>query len=320
MNLTGTFHIFLVKLLMLICLSVFAACSTGIESTKKIKMTREDRRLSVESAEEILASSIRPQTVREWYPGKAFIVADNKVSMIYDVSTLIDDALAADSLTGSVVRLSRIFDASTPGGGRVSVVELKNDSVCLQYNTGRNVATDSLLSASDMPFLLDVDVAVLADSLLRGRTLWSKSRLWYDTKGDRLDGEKFCPVTITSVVPGNVYFPLRVCFTTSDGRKASMYMNISSRKESGNDNRTFPSLFLLEDPRSGYPSITDENWDLICKGRVTFGMTKQECRLALGNPVDVISGHDWDSLLDAWRYSDGSYLQFQDGLLINFRN
>jgi len=283
-------------------------------------MTREDKRLTKESAEEILASSIRMETITDWHPGKRFIVADNKVSMVYDVTTLIASPLPIDSLAGSIIRFSKLSDAVTPGGDHVSVVELRNDSVRLQYNVGRSVANDSSFSASDMPLLLDVDVAILADSLLRGRKMWTNSRLWYDKLGEKLNGEKFRPVKITSVVPGNVYFPLKVYFTTPDGRESFMFMNLSSRKGSGNESRTFPSLFLLEDPRPSYPSISDENWSLICKGKVAVGMTKQECRLALGSPADVISGHDWDSLLDAWHYSDGSFLQFQDGLLVNFRN
>ena len=49
-------------------------------------------------------------------------------------------------------------------------------------------------------------------------------------------------------------------------------------------------------------------------------MTKEECKLSLGNPTDVNSGHDWNSTIDFWQYPNGSYLRFQDGLLVSFRN
>ena len=51
-----------------------------------------------------------------------------------------------------------------------------------------------------------------------------------------------------------------------------------------------------------------------------LGMTKEECKLSLGNPTDVNSGHDWNSTIDFWQYPNGSYLRFQDGLLVSFRN
>lgn len=72
----------------------------------------------------------------------------------------------------------------------------------------------------------------------------------------------------------------------------------------------FSSLFSLSDPKEDYPNIAPEIWDLICKGRVCEGMTKEECKLSLGNPQEVDRGHNWDQLLDVWTYSDGSYLFF----------
>lgn len=307
-------------ILMLLCLCSLGACSTGIEGTKTIKMSREDKRLSRKSDEELLSERITSQPITDWHKGKRFLVADNKAALVYDIRSNGSSASTADSVAGAVVRLNGLASATTPGGGNVSVIELRNENLVMTYNVGRTVANDTLFTASDMPMMIDLDMVQLADSLLRERKVWTNSRLWYDAADAKLDGEKFRPVTILSVVPGDIYFPLKVNFRTSDGVVASMLMNPSSRRPSGNESRTFPSLFLLDDPRDKYSSISEEFWNLICKGKVANGMTKTECRLALGAPSDVVSGHDWDSLLDVWKYSDGSYLQFQDGLLINFRN
>ena len=51
--------------------------------------------------------------------------------------------------------------------------------------------------------------------------------------------------------------------------------------------------------------MDDAVWEMICAGKVREGMTKEECRLSLGNPDDVDSGHDWNSTLDIWRYENG---------------
>ena len=76
----------------------------------------------------------------------------------------------------------------------------------------------------------------------------------------------------------------------------------------------------MTDPKLDYPSVSQETWENICNGRVALGMTKDECRLALGNPSEVDAGHNWSSVIDVWGYRDGTFLQFQDGLLINFRH
>ncbi|MDE6400707.1 MAG: hypothetical protein K2L68_07600, partial [Muribaculaceae bacterium] len=65
--------------------------------------------------------------------------------------------------------------------------------------------------------------------------------------------------------------------------------------------------------------IEDDVWQLICSSKVRTGMTKDECRLALGNPKEVDSGHDYTQTLDLWHYSDGAVLWFEDGILTRFR-
>ena len=88
----------------------------------------------------------------------------------------------------------------------------------------------------------------------------------------------------------------------------------------GVESRTFPSLVSIYDPKLKYPQITAETWKLIQEGKVALGMTKEECKLSLGNPSEADSGHDWNNTIDVWSYPDGTCLHFQDGLLVNFRN
>ena len=78
-------------------------------------------------------------------------------------------------------------------------------------------------------------------------------------------------------------------------------------------------LFLLADPKGKYPHISNENWALIQQGKVGTGMTKEECKLSIGNPDDLQSGHSRSQTMDIWQYNDGTFLMFEDGLLTRFR-
>ncbi|MDE6342439.1 MAG: hypothetical protein K2K93_08985, partial [Muribaculaceae bacterium] len=85
------------------------------------------------------------------------------------------------------------------------------------------------------------------------------------------------------------------------------------------DSRSFPSVFFLSDPKARYPQISDEHWKYIQTGRVCEGMTKEECKLVLGNPDEINAGHDANETVDFWQYKNGAYLLFTDGLLKRFR-
>ena len=186
------------------------------------------------------------------------------------------------------------------------------------YNTGKSPDTAATTVMSDqIPMLIDLDMVDRAKEMLVGLHLWTRSPLWYDEDGNRIDGRKFVPVTVIDVRPGNISFPIRLKFEDDKGKEAWAYMNLGN---SHADSRSFANLFSLSDIRSRYPGISDEVWDLICRGKVRYGMTKLECKLSLGNPTEVDTGHDWNQTLDLWHYPDGQILYFEDGLLAPFRN
>lgn len=83
--------------------------------------------------------------------------------------------------------------------------------------------------------------------------------------------------------------------------------------------RGFATLFSFTDPREKYPQISDETWANIIRGRVALGMTRAECRLALGTPDDVIHRNDHNYLYERWNYDNGVYLVFRDDILENYR-
>lgn len=72
-------------------------------------------------------------------------------------------------------------------------------------------------------------------------------------------------------------------------------------------------LFAFGNIRSKYPNITEEHWALIAYGEVKPGMNTDECRLALGEPSQIIVKKD--SKFETWLYH-GYVLEFESGILI----
>ncbi|MDE6397581.1 MAG: hypothetical protein K2K84_09950, partial [Muribaculaceae bacterium] len=83
--------------------------------------------------------------------------------------------------------------------------------------------------------------------------------------------------------------------------------------------RNFDTQFSSENPRKKYPRITDEVWDLIQHSRVRNGMTPDECRLALGAPDSYRRVPTTAGMVEYWSYYNGSFLTFEDGVLVRFR-
>lgn len=190
----------------------------------------------------------------------------------------------------------------------------------LRYATGKslNEAMEEIVS-TQLPMLVDDRTIGRIDSLLNGKTFYPRTRLWYDSLGNRREGEKFIPVRIENVSVATGNFPMLVSFRKEEDDKSlsAMYMSIG---ENGSDSRSFPTLFTIDNPRKRYSSTSDANWKLICNGQLAIGMTKEECRLSIGNPKETIAGQDRMKIIELWRYDDGRVLRFEDGLLVEFRN
>lgn len=304
------YHIILLYLAAL----VLSGCNTGIERTKTITMTKDDLRSMAPTPEEQLMVRLNIPLLRDWHEGKPFLVTDNRASYIFDSGS---GESSSDSLSGKILRFSRTLDRITPGGEQETVIEFTDGESLYYYSTGKRPG-DALASISslDIPLLLDLDVVASADSLLRMKKVWTKTQLCYDGEGNRLTGYKFVPVTIMGVTAGDMVFPFKVKVRTADERDVYFMMNM---KNNGMESRTFPALFSLTDPKLQHQNITPEIWKHIQAGAVKTGMTKEECKLSLGNPSDVDTGHDWNQTVDIWYYSDGRWLRFSDGLLVAFR-
>lgn len=78
-------------------------------------------------------------------------------------------------------------------------------------------------------------------------------------------------------------------------------------------------MFSDTDPHLLYPQISDSNWELIKKGKLANGMSKEECSLSLGNPVNIRRVPTYNGLHEYWFYDNGVNLIFVDGVLERYR-
>lgn len=294
---------------------MLAGCFTGIESTQKINITREDRKLLTLTEEDTFLNKIHGQPLAEWNTGKQFIVSDGRISLLFDRSGGYHEHSDTSGMTGRHLAFKGISHRRLPDASEETVLLLSDETNEFRLPTGKSPLESRYgVQSSDIPMLIDLDMVKDADRLLTGRKLWIRTALWYDIDGNRMAGRKFIPVTVERVEPGTMVFPLRLTLSDESGLTFIQYMNIGN---GSNESRSFAKLFRLSDPRTSYPAISDENWALIQKGKIRLGMTKEECRLSLGNPTSTDSGHDYSSTIDIWKYEDGTFLRFQDGLLID---
>lgn len=303
------------KLLFIVALTVFWGCSTGIENTKTIKMSRAEQRIAQDTPEEKVMKDFRASTVDEWEVGKLFLVSDNRASLVFEAS---DINAYERKLEGDTLIFKGLSSKSTPVGTQELMLIFTDGTREYRYATSKTpeVATKSLTSM-DVPMLIDLDLVKKTADALVGKLVWTRTLIWYDDNGNKIRGRQFVPVTIEDVKPGNMVFPLKVYIKDDTGKEALLFMNI---RNSGIESRSFQSLFYVSDPKLKYSSILPEIWEFIRDGKVKVGMTKEECKLALGNPSDVNAGHDWNSTIEFWQYPDGKFLRFEDGLLIDYRN
>ncbi len=292
------------------------SCFTGVEGTKKITLSKDDRKAIQPSDEDLFFQPVAGIPVSQWENGRPFIAADNKALMIFDQQGLPLNPDEA-ALGGKTLYYSGVEARPAPDGSRTLIIVFTDGNNLFRYNTGKNVtvAADEIRS-DQIPMLIDSAMIDSSRKLLSGKKIWTRSPLWYDAEGNRIPGRKFVPVTIVAVEPGNLVFPVKLLFKTDDGEEAWAFMNFGN---SSTESRAFANLFYLSDFRKNFPSITDEVWTLICDGKIAAGMTKLECKLSLGNPSEVDAGHDYSQTLDLWHYPDGAVLWFEDGILTRFR-
>lgn len=291
------------------------SCFTGIESTPKISykdVRREDAGIS---AEEEYGRRFRTPAYRDWNSGDLFLVADSKADMAYTPQR----SGGMPARKNDLLRYCGTRSVPSIVGGTTAellFVRLPEATDTLIYRPGVSEATLRDRESFHVPFLVNLQAVSTADELLHGRYVYTRTTRWLDDDSREIDGRKFLKVRIDSVLPYDENYPYMVCFSSAENtpERGALLMAPTPTDDTP-ALRGFATLFLLSDPRTDYPQITDENWQLIRRGRVAEGMTQQEARLALGAPKEVDRAHDRSFQYERWGYSDGLFLIFEDGIL-----
>lgn len=305
------------KLLLLAALACIThSCFTGIESTPRIGESELRRQHVTTTPEQRFLSDVAAGRPSLWRSGKEFYVTDSKISLIFTSAST-----GTGSLEGEVIRFCR-FD-SVPAVDSHSAAEavLTHGADTLRWRPGCDMAELAARTALDIPFTVDLDLVAEIRPMLTGNTYYITSPLWYEPETlQPTGGLRHVPVRIADVQPGTADMPFKVIFTVADGgsdtTRHCVLMTIGDGRLA---TRNFDRLFAFGNPRQRYPAITDDVWDFIIHSRVRAGMSRDECRLALGSPLNISYGSGNAATAEIWYYPDGVYLIFDDGFLSRFR-
>lgn len=292
------------------------SCFTGIESTPRISSGDVRKRdASVRTPEQQYLSDIKPLPPSAWQSGKRFFVTDDKISIIFQPGDL-----HCDSLNGHDLVFQRFEEAPSVTGGGATILVFAEDGTpdALHYRV--NVPLSELRERErlEVPFTVERSTVEKVDSAMRSKTFYISTPKWFVAANDKAYvGKRHIPVTISRVEPGTYIYPLRVFFKPDqDDKEYWIPMTVGDDRAA---TRNFYTVFNFENPRKRYPQITDQTWELITNSRVTVGMTRDECRLALGAPNSYRTIPVYNATVEQWNFDDGMYLIFEDGILTRYR-
>lgn len=290
------------------------SCFTGIESTPRITAGDVRRQGVARPTPEMeFMAGVLPQPPAAWQPGKRFYVSDNRLGKLFARTA------GADSLEGTELRFAGMHSApSLTGDGATDVALLTAAGDTLLYRVDASLHALQRRERLEIPFTIELDPVLRADSMLRGNIYYIATPLWRRTDGRSRAGLRHVPVRVIEVRPGSdAVYAAGVVFMPLDAPSdtAMVMMSLGGPRSP----RNFATLFNFRNPRDGYPHITDDVWQHIVRSEVQKGMTRDECRLALGAPTGREQIPTTAGMIDRWSYGEGIYLIFEDGYLTSFR-
>ncbi len=313
-----------------LCVLALQSCFTGVESTPRITLGDvKKQQAAIVTDEQRFLEDLAPTPPSLWRPGHRLRVDDSKIGLVLTAASASADSLAGRDL---------VFDGFAPavsltGADATEVrfhADLPDGRAEYFYRIPVEISHIDTLSAIQVPFTVDMDLVARVDSIMRGKRFFVRTPMWYSSEGSHqaVDGFRHVAVNVDSVIAGDANYPLGVVFTVEKPEYAALlqpeggpctrmvFMTVGNSRAA---TRNFDHLFAFRDPRDIYPAIKDDVWQLIVRSRVTEGMTREECRLALGSPASLRRIPTYGGMHENWQYSDGVYLYFVDGFLTRYR-
>lgn len=298
-------------------LSVLLLCScyTATESVPTIK-DRDVPEHKPTAEELVMENNFAQQGCHLWSNGKAFISVEDYLSPMLRPEE--NTPFMESGLKGKTFYYRGYRVENTYGDKELVYLLYECDGNTYSYYTGKSLQEITDMNYQPLlPSLVDVDDVALARSLFVGKQLYILTNQWYDGQDELMSGRHYVPVTVAAVEPGNSVLPLAIHFV--DDRNVSAHVYISTKSSLRTQMLSFDRLFAYTNPRDAYPEVTDNVWQAITEGRLLKGMTKMECRLAIGLPTETKKIATYSGLKEQWLYNTGTYLFFADGILEEFR-
>jgi hypothetical protein len=303
-----------ISILTPVCSLIFQSCFTGVESTPKITAGDVKKEKVVQTAEQKFLADAANQPFCDWKPGKRFYVTDDKISIIFTGGVNEEYSLKGKEITYQGCR-----DAvSITGNDATDLLFTLPDGVTtVAYRVSSTVEKLKERAQVDVPFTVEMSLIDEISSCMMGKRYYTITSYWYNLDETAVTGQKFVPVIIQQVTPGNHVYPVKITF--KDERRGGEYCFFMSVGTERSATRNFNSLFAFDDPHKKYPLIDDAVWENIVNGRISSNMTVEECRLSLGAPKMIDRRPSTAGLVEFWSYDDGKYLIFTDGILTRYR-
>ncbi|NDW11802.1 hypothetical protein D0T50_02725 [Bacteroides sp. 214] len=147
-----------------------------------------------------------------------------------------------------------------------------------------------------------------------GKAAYPNNEITATKDGSTVKLARYTPLTITSM---DMKSGTKALLKLKD-REGNIYeREVDTKYDIFVRNEDFiDDMFGFGDLRAQYPSITEENWALLSKGQIKVGMTQDECRLSLGEPIRTEK--NTNARYETWYYQ-GKMLSFEGKTLQRIR-
>jgi hypothetical protein len=127
---------------------------------------------------------------------------------------------------------------------------------------------------------------------------------------------KFEPVTVTDVLASpNAEAPVRIVVSNGSDREGYFDIAMSDTNRGAKGKTGIPPQILSNDDPKLAHNWPEGVWTAIESGEALPGMTTDQVRLSLGEPVSVSQTVTAGGTREQWAYGDGKFFYFYDGVL-----
>lgn len=302
-----------------------AGCFTGVESTPRITgndVKRESLPTRADAVSDSLSNrlnALHGEPPAHWRNGKSFIITDSRLTR-----RLMEVPQPPEISPGDTLIYTGMRGATDVTADTLTILSFTVKGFPVQMRINRSPAQLTRQPYLRIPMTVETTLLHRADSLLaplKGANSYTLTSNWLDTEtAEPSGGRRYATVRYLGVCPGTGVYPLRLLFAEvredGTGREFCLLTDATAMT---NPSRSLSSMLATRNPRLNYPQISDRHWQMIAQGQIEKGMSRDECRLALGTPDDVKREGTTDKIIEVWTYEGGSYLIFENDMLQRFR-